>query len=158
VCASVPALLAGARERPNIISCMSDDQGWGDAGFRGHKLLKTPVLEEMAALGLRFERFYAAAPVCSPTRGSGLTGRHPNRYGCFSWGHTIRPQELTIAEALRPAGYATGHFGKWHLRPVRADSPISPGGQRIRSVDVQSELLRERSVDESERQSHSNSR
>jgi arylsulfatase A-like enzyme len=128
MCASIPALVAGARERPNIILCMSDDQGWGDVGFRGHKVLKTPVLDEIAASGLRFERFYAAAPVCSPTRGSVLTGRHPNRYGCFSWGHTIRPQELTIAEALRQAGYATGHFGKWHLGPVRADSPISPGG------------------------------
>jgi arylsulfatase A-like enzyme len=127
VFASLPASAAGASERPNFVLCMADDQGWGDVGFRGHPVLKTPVLDEMAASGLRFERFYAAAPVCSPTRGSVLTGRHPNRYGCFSWGHTIRPQELTIAEALRSAGYATGHFGKWHLGPVRADSPVCPG-------------------------------
>ncbi|MCW5964097.1 MAG: sulfatase-like hydrolase/transferase [Bryobacterales bacterium] len=106
---------------------MADDQGWGDVGFRNHPVLKTPVLDELAATGLRFDRFYAAAPVCSPTRGSVMTGRHPNRFGCFSWGHTLRPEELTIAETLRDAGYATGHFGKWHLGEVRADSETSPG-------------------------------
>lgn len=113
--------------RPNIVLCMADDQGWGDVGYRGHPVLKTPVLDEMAATCLRLERFYAAAPVCSPTRGSVLTGRHPNRFGCFSWGHSLRPQEVTVAEALRKAGYATGHFGKWHVGPVRADSPACPG-------------------------------
>jgi arylsulfatase A-like enzyme len=112
---------------PNIVLCMADDQGWGDVGYRGHPVLKTPTLDEMAASGLRLDRFYAAAPVCSPTRGSVLTGRHPNRFGCFSWGHTLRPQEVTVAEALRDAGYATGHFGKWHLGPVRAESPVCPG-------------------------------
>jgi arylsulfatase A-like enzyme len=78
---------------------------------------------------LRLDRFYAAAPVCSPTRGSVLTGRHPNRFGCFSWGHPLRPEEVTLAEALRGAGYATGHFGKWHLGALDADSPVSPGAQ-----------------------------
>jgi arylsulfatase A-like enzyme len=124
--ASAGQLPGAAGERPNIVLCMADDQGWGDVGFRNHPVLKTPVLDELAATGLCFERFYAAAPVCSPTRGSVLTGRHPNRYGCFSWGHTIRPQEVTIAEALRGAGYATGHFGKWHVGSVRADAPTSP--------------------------------
>ncbi len=75
-----------AAERPNIILAMADDQGWGDMAYMGHPLLKTPVFDEMAASGLRFDRFYAAAPVCSPTRGSVLTGRHPNRFGCFKWG------------------------------------------------------------------------
>lgn len=123
----VRAAGAAAKDRPNFILCMADDQGWGDMAYQGHPVLKTPVFDEMAATGLRFDRFYAAAPVCSPTRGSVLTGRHPNRYGCFSWGHTIRRQELTIAEALRGAGYATGHFGKWHVGSVRADSPVCPG-------------------------------
>ncbi len=113
--------------RPNFVLCMADDQGWGDAGYQGHPVLKTPVLDEMARTGLRFNRFYAAAPVCSPTRGSVLTGRHPNRFACFSWGHTLRPQEVTVAEALRQAGYATGHFGKWHLGSVQAASPVCPG-------------------------------
>jgi len=118
---------AGSGPRPNVILCMADDQGWGDVGYNGHPVLKTPTLDEMAASGLRFDRFYAAAPICSPTRGSVLTGRYPNRFGCFSWGHTLRPQEVTVAEALRAAGYTTGHFGKWHLGPVRADSPVCPG-------------------------------
>lgn len=114
-------------KRPNILLVMSDDQGWGDVGYNGHPVLRTPNLDAAAASGLRFDRFYAAAPSCSPTRASVLTGRHPNRMGVFSWGHPIRPQETTLAEVLRGAGYATGHFGKWHLGQVRADSPVSPG-------------------------------
>ncbi len=127
---SMPANLATAAEnspRPNIVLCMADDQGWGDVAYNGHPKIKTPVLDEMARSGLRFDRFYAAAPVCSPTRGSVLTGRHPNRFAAFSWGHPLRPQEVTIAEALKRAGYTTGHFGKWHLGTVRADSKVSPG-------------------------------
>lgn len=116
-------------KRPNIILCMADDQGWGDVGYQGHPVLKTPNLDAMAREGLRLDRFYAAAPVCSPTRASVLTGRHPNRYGCFSWGHSLRVQEITIAEVLKKAGYATGHFGKWHVGPVRADSPLCPGAK-----------------------------
>jgi len=121
------ATKAAQGSRPNIILCMADDQGWGDVGYNGNPVLKTPVLDEMAASALRLDRFYAAAPVCSPTRGSVLTGRHPNRFGCFAWGHTLRPQEITVAEALKTAGYVTGHFGKWHVGPVRADSPVCPG-------------------------------
>ncbi|MCL4217386.1 MAG: sulfatase-like hydrolase/transferase [Candidatus Hydrogenedentes bacterium] len=106
---------------------MADDQGWGDMAYNGHPVLKTPNFDAMAAETLRFDRFYAAAPVCSPTRGSVMTGRHPNRFGCFRWGHTLRPQESTIAEALKTAGYTTGHFGKWHLGPVYKNSPVNPG-------------------------------
>jgi len=112
---------------PNIILCMADDQGYGDVGYYGASDVKTPVLDEMSRTALRFDRFYAVAPVCSPTRASVLTGRHPNRMACFSWGHSLRPQETTIAEALHQAGYMTGHFGKWHLGSVRADSPVCPG-------------------------------
>ena len=113
--------------RPNIVLVMADDQGWGDVGYNGHPVLKTPHLDALAAAGLRFDRFYAAAPVCSPTRASVLTGRHPNRMGCFQWGHTLRPQEVTLAEALKAVGYTTGHFGKWHLGSVRSGSPVNPG-------------------------------
>lgn len=120
-------LSAQGIRKPNIILCMADDQGWGDMAYNGHPALKTPNFDDMAADGLRFDRFYAAAPVCSPTRGSVLTGRHPNRFGCFSWGRTLRPQEITLAEALRTAGYATGHFGKWHVGSVRRGSPVNPG-------------------------------
>jgi len=106
---------------------MADDQGWGDMAYNGHPVLKTPNFDAMAASALRFDRFYAAAPVCSPTRGSVMTGRHPNRFGCFRWGHTLRPQEITVAEALKTAGYVTGHFGKWHLGSVRKGCPVNPG-------------------------------
>lgn len=116
-----------AKTPPNFILCMADDQGWGDVAYNGHPTIKTPVLDEMAKTGLRFDNFYAAAPVCSPTRGSVLTGRHPNRFGCFRWGNTLRPQEITVAERLQKAGYTTGHFGKWHLGSVRAGSPVNPG-------------------------------
>jgi arylsulfatase A-like enzyme len=95
--------------------------------YNGHPVLKTPNFDAMAASALRFDCFYAAHPVCSPTRGSVMTGRHPNRFGCFKWGHTLRPQEITIAEALKTAGYVTGHFGKWHLGSVRKGSPVNPG-------------------------------
>ncbi|MHC4495996.1 MAG: sulfatase-like hydrolase/transferase, partial [Planctomycetota bacterium] len=69
--------------KPNIILCMADDQGWGDMAYNSHPILKTPNFDAMASAALRFDRFYAAAPVCSPTRGSVMTGRHPNRFGCF---------------------------------------------------------------------------
>jgi arylsulfatase A-like enzyme len=113
--------------KPNIVLCMADDQGWGDMGYNSHPVLQTPNFDAMAAAGLRFDRFYAAAPVCSPTRGSVLTGRHPNRFACFTWGHPLRPQEITVAEALKQAGYVTGHFGKWHLGSVQEGSPVHPG-------------------------------
>ncbi|MBN2317062.1 MAG: sulfatase-like hydrolase/transferase [Sedimentisphaerales bacterium] len=114
-------------QKPNIVLCMADDQGWGDMAYNGHPVLKTPNFDAMAAEALRFDRCYAAAPVCSPTRGSVMTGRHPNRFGCFKWGHTLRPKEITVAEALKKAGYVTGHFGKWHLGSVRKGSPVNPG-------------------------------
>ncbi len=118
-----------APRRPNIVLCMADDQGWGDMAYNGHPVLKTPNFDEMAAQALRFDRFYAAAPVCSPTRGSVMTGRHPNRFGCFQWGYPIRPQEITVAQALKTAGYITGHFGKWHLGSVVRGSPVNPGAK-----------------------------
>ena len=131
VCLGMVGCVSGSGGRssrkPNIVLCMADDQGWGDMAYNGHPVLKTPNFDAMAASALRFDRFYAAAPVCSPTRGSVMTGRHPNRFGCFKWGHTLRPQEITIAEALKTAGYVTGHFGKWHLGSVRKGSPVNPG-------------------------------
>jgi arylsulfatase A-like enzyme len=104
------------QSKPNIILLMADDLGWGDTRYSGHSVLKTPFLDEMSRNGLRFDRFYSAAPVCSPTRGSCLTGRHPYRYGIFNAnvGH-LPEEEVTLAEVLKPRGYATGHFGKWHL-------------------------------------------
>lgn len=132
---------ATAAPRPNIVLVMADDQGWGDTGYNGHPELKTPNLDALAASGLRMDRFYTAHFNCSPTRASVMTGRHPNRMGTFSPGAPIRAQEVTVAQVLQGAGYATGHFGKWHLngkngdrdtktppgRAILASDPLSPG-------------------------------
>jgi arylsulfatase A-like enzyme len=125
--ATLTPATAPAADRPNIILLMGDDHGWDETGYNGHPYLKTPVLDQMAAQGLRLNRFYSASPVCSPTRGSVITGRHPNRYGTFTPGWSVRPEEIGVAKILRQAGYACGHFGKWHLGPVKADSPTNPG-------------------------------
>ena len=111
---------------PNIILLMGDDHGWEETGYNGHPYVQTPFLDEMAASGLRLDHFYAH-PTCSPTRGSVLTGRHPNRYAIFRPGYSIRPEEVTLAQRLKEAGYATAHFGKWHVGPVKATSPTNPG-------------------------------
>jgi len=112
----VPTSAKAADTRPNVILVMADDLGWGDVAYNGNRIVKTPHLDAMAREGVRLDRFYAAAPVCSPTRGSCLTGRHPFRYGIEWAGETpLRREEITIAEAMRDAGYATGHFGKWHV-------------------------------------------
>jgi len=116
-----------AAEHPNIILLMGDDHGWDETGYNGHPHLKTPVLDQMAATGLRLDRFYSAHPSCSPTRVSVITGRHPNRCGTFAPNFSIRPEEISVATMLKRAGYATAHFGKWHLGPVKADSPTNPG-------------------------------
>lgn len=115
-------------DRPNIVLVMADDHGYGDAGFTGHPFVQTPFMDAMADNSIVFDRFYAAAPVCSPTRASVMTGRTPMRTNVPNHGHYLRPHEVTIAEALRDAGYVTGHFGKWHIGSVQPGSPTSPGG------------------------------
>ena len=105
--------------RPNIILVMTDDQGWGQTGYMKHPVLKTPNLDEMAKNGLCFNRFYAGGPVCSPTRATVLTGRTHDRTGVYNHGYALRLQEKTLSQALEKTGYATGHFGKWHLNGLR---------------------------------------
>lgn len=101
---------------PNIILIMCDDLGWGDTGFNGNTKIKTPNLDFLAGKGITFNRFYSASAVCSPTRGSCLTGRNPFRYGIptANAGH-MKEEEITLPELLKEQGYATAHFGKWHL-------------------------------------------
>ncbi|MCA9048774.1 MAG: sulfatase-like hydrolase/transferase [Planctomycetaceae bacterium] len=132
VCAGIVLLFVlsvtlPAAERPNVVLLMGDDHGWDETAYNGHPYLKTPVLDEMAATGLRLNRFYSGAPNCSPTRAGVMTGRHPNRCGTFNPGWSIRPEEVSVATLMKQAGYRCGHFGKWHLGPVKADSPTNPG-------------------------------
>ena len=115
-------------QRPNIILVMADDQGWGDVAYNGHPFVQTPELDAMARDGLVLKQFYAAAPVCSPTRASVMTGRNPIRSKVTNHGRYMRPQEQTIAESLQAAGYVTGIFGKFHLGSAQPDSPCNPGG------------------------------
>jgi len=122
---SICSPLSGAE--PNIILLMGDDHGWEETGYNGHPHVKTPVLDEMAATGLRLENFYAGHSSCSPTRASFLTGRHPNRMGTFAPGWSFRPEEITIATILKKAGYRCAHFGKWHLGAVKSGAPVNPG-------------------------------
>jgi arylsulfatase A-like enzyme len=95
---------------------MTDDQGWGDVGYYGNPHVKTPNIDDMAKSGMRFDRYYSVGPVCSPTRAVQLTGRAHDRMGITyaNRGH-LPEKEITIAELARDQGYATGHFGKWHL-------------------------------------------
>jgi arylsulfatase A-like enzyme len=116
-----------AQKQTNFILVMADDQGWGQTGYYEHPVLKTPHLDEMASKGLRFDRFYAGGPVCSPTRATVLTGRTHDRTGVFDHGYALRKQEKTLPQAMKKAGYATGHFGKWHLNGLRGPGvPVLP--------------------------------
>lgn len=105
-----------ASDTPNIILCMTDDQGWGDVGYNGHPDLKTPNLDRMSRDGVTFTRFYSAAAMCSPTRGSVYTGRNPYRFGItFAMKGMLEDYEIPITSVLKEKGYTTGHFGKWHM-------------------------------------------
>jgi arylsulfatase A-like enzyme len=106
-----------SRKQPNIIVVMTDDQGYGDVGFHGNKLLKTPNIDQFAQEGMELTRFYVA-PVCSPTRAGLLTGRYHYRTGVTnvgSCGDRIKEREVTVAKILSDAGYNTAVYGKWHI-------------------------------------------
>lgn len=116
-----------ARRPPNIVLLLADDLGYGDLGCYGHPTLQTPHLDGLARDGARFTQFYASSPVCSPTRAAILTGRDPAElrihhayFGPASnaargMPNFLDPRLPNLAQTLADAGYATGHFGKWHL-------------------------------------------
>ncbi len=122
------ALSSGARaetdssvQRPNVVFIFVDDQGYYDLGCYGATEVETPHIDAMAEAGTLFTDYYAAAPICSPSRAGLLTGCYPRRVGNAVWVHRadsstgIHPDELTIAELFRDHGYATACIGKWHL-------------------------------------------
>ncbi|NQX01451.1 sulfatase-like hydrolase/transferase, partial [bacterium] len=121
-----------AADRPNVIFILADDLGWADLGCYGSTFYETPNLDSLARQGMRFTDAYAAGNVCSPTRASILTGKHPARLHLTDWlnGRPNRPDqklnradfqmflppdEVTLAEALKDGGYQTAFIGKWHL-------------------------------------------
>jgi arylsulfatase A-like enzyme len=129
LCLLASALLLGATEptKTNIIFVLIDDMGWGDFSCFGNTEAKTPNIDRLAAEGLRFSQFYVNSPICSPSRCAFVTGQYPQRWRINSFldnraentrrgnAQWLDPQAPTLARTLRSAGYATGHFGKWHL-------------------------------------------
>ncbi len=132
--AAAPACFAtpAAAARPNIVFILIDDMGWADVGFNGSKYYETPNLDRLAARSMRFPNGYAACAVCSPSRAAILTGKYPARLhitdwipgegGCKTgtleipkWQQHLPLEEVTLAEALKPAGYSSASIGKWHL-------------------------------------------
>ena len=129
------SLAAQQRTPPNFLFILVDDMGWRDLGCQGSAYYETPNIDRLASQGMRFTNAYAACPVCSPTRASILTGKYPARLGLTDWipgraqwatSRLLKPQfrqelpleEVTIAEALAPLGYASASIGKWHLGGV----------------------------------------
>jgi uncharacterized sulfatase len=144
-CLSAGLLAGGAtgkspehRVTPNILLVLADDLGWGDLSCFGNQKASTPNLDRVAAEGLRFDQFYVAASVCSPSRSGILTGQYPWRWRIFSYlddhdrnlargmADWLDPAAPSLAGFLQRAGYATGHFGKWHLGGQRdvGDAPM----------------------------------
>ena len=134
-CAALCALAAGAQERPNFVVIFADDLGYGELSSYGATRHETPRLDRMAREGVRLTDFYVPMPFCGPSRGTLMTGRYPFRNGLVAnpspdAGRNdigLPPSEITIAEALKPLGYATGAIGKWHMGHIEKYLPRRQG-------------------------------
>ena len=140
---SLSASLSSVAAPPNFIMVLIDDMGWGDFSCFGNKDAKTPNIDRMAAEGIRFSQFYVNSPICSPSRCALTTGQYPQRWRVTSYlnnrgdnerrgvTHWLDPKAPSLARILQQSGYATGHFGKWHLggqRDVDDAPPITAYG------------------------------
>ena len=117
LCFAVPGLVAAQNDRPNVVLVMTDDQGYGDLGCHGNAHVKTPQLDKLHAESVRFTDFHVS-PFCAPTRAALMTGRFSDLTGVRTTIHGrnhLDVRETTMAEYFKSSGYATGHFGKWHL-------------------------------------------
>jgi arylsulfatase A-like enzyme len=129
--ASAALALPQGRRRPNFVIFLGDDLGCHDVGCWGASDLQTPHIDALSAGGTRFTNWYAAAPVCAPSRAGLLTGRYPIRAGVPDNGRPLRATERTIASVLQPAGYATAAIGKWHLGDTPETDPNGHGFERF---------------------------
>ena len=129
VCAVLHFVPGASSHRPNVILILTDDQGYGDVGVHGNDVLRTPNLDRLAREGVRIKEFYVT-PLCATTRASLLTGRYNQRTGVlwpFLGAEVLRHREVTLAEALKDAGYQTALIGKWHLGRYGKYGPLTHG-------------------------------
>jgi arylsulfatase A-like enzyme len=129
--AAATAAAQNEERQPNFVIFLADDLGCHDVGAWGATDLKTPNIDALSSSGVRFTNWYAAAPVCAPSRAALLTGRYPIRAGVPNNGPALSPSEFTIASLLKPAGYSTGIFGKWHLGSTPDTVPNAHGFDRF---------------------------
>lgn len=142
----VQAVQADGHRRPNFIFILTDDQGWGDAGFAGHPYVRTPALDRLKREGTWLQQFYVAATVCSPSRTAFMTGQYPARHAMHghlstaeqnaarSMPNWLNPEAPMLPRLLQRAGYATAHFGKWHLGHGEGAPPPSEYGFDVSKV------------------------
>jgi arylsulfatase A-like enzyme len=129
MCGAEFAAAADRDERPNVVLFLVDDLGYGDLAGHGNPHVETPHIDAFARDGVEFSRFYVS-PVCHPTRASLMTGRHTARTFRNVSFH-MDPEEVTVAEMLKAAGYKTAHFGKWHLGEEPHESPLAQGFDEV---------------------------